>query len=77
VLCTYDHARMAKRIVLAVLWGLATWTWVSMAHVFLGIPEFGMLAGAVTAAAITASGIHFRNNRFHAGHDSRRLAGQR
>jgi hypothetical protein len=43
---------MGKRVLAAVLWGLAVWTWVSMAHAFLGIPELGMLAGLATAAII-------------------------
>jgi hypothetical protein len=68
---------MAKRMVLSVLWGLATWTWVSMAHAFLGIPEFGMLAGAVTAAAIVATGLHIRSPRTRVPHSSHGLAGQR
>lgn len=68
---------MAKRIVLAVLWGLATWTWVSMAHAFLGIPEFGMLAGVVMAAAIVASGLHIRSLRTRVQHPSSGLARQR
>ena len=52
-----EHGLMGKRVLIAVLWGLAVWTWVSMAHVFLGIPELGMLAGVVTAAAILGRGV--------------------
>lgn len=47
---------MGKRVLAAVLWGLAVWTWVSMAHAFLGIPELGMIAGLVTAAVIVGWG---------------------
>jgi hypothetical protein len=52
---------MGKRVLIAVLWGLAVWTWVSMAHVFLGIPELGMLAGVMTAAFIVGRGVLLRN----------------
>jgi hypothetical protein len=48
---------MGKRVLTAVLWGFAVWTWVSMAHVFLGTPEVGMLAGLVTAALIMGRGV--------------------
>ena len=48
---------MGKRISIAVLWGLAAWTWVSMAHVFLGLPDAGVLAGLMTAAAIGVRGV--------------------
>ena len=47
---------MGKRISLAILWGLAIWVWVSMAHAFLGIPELGPLAGPIVAAAILIRG---------------------
>src|SRR5439155_22151156 len=50
------HVPMGKRVLAAVLWGLAVWTWVSMAHAFLGIPELGMLAGLATAAVIVGWG---------------------
>jgi len=48
---------MGKRVLAAVLWGLAVWTWVSMAHAFLGIPELGMLAGLATAGVIVGRGL--------------------
>jgi hypothetical protein len=48
---------MGKRISIAVLWGFAVWTWVSMAQVFLGLPNIGMLAGFVITAAIVFRGI--------------------
>jgi hypothetical protein len=51
-----EHVPMRKRVLAAVLWGLAVWTWVSMAHAFLGIPELGMIAGLVTAAVIVGRG---------------------
>jgi hypothetical protein len=47
-----EHSVMGKRISVAVLWGLAVWTWMSMIHVVMGIPDVGFLAGAVTIAAI-------------------------
>ena len=52
-----DHVAMGKRILIAVLWALAVWTWVSIARAFLGIPEMGMLAGAITAAFILGRGL--------------------
>lgn len=48
---------MGKRIAIAVLWGFAVWTWVSMAQVFLGVPDVGVLAGLVTTAAIASRGM--------------------
>jgi hypothetical protein len=48
---------MGKRVLTAVLWGMAIWTWVSMAHVFVGTPDVGMVAGLGTAALIMARGV--------------------
>jgi hypothetical protein len=48
---------MGKRISIAVLWGFAVWTWVSMAQVFLGLPNVGILAGLITTAAIVFRGM--------------------
>jgi len=48
---------MFRRISLSVLWLLAVWTWVNMAHVFLGLPDLGLLAGCIAAAVILARGL--------------------
>jgi hypothetical protein len=47
---------MAKRISLAILWGLATWTWVSIAHTFIGTPDVSALAALIAATAILMRG---------------------
>lgn len=54
---------MGKRIAIAVLWGLAVWTWVSMAQVFLGVPNVGLLAGLLTTAAIVSRGMAWARTR--------------
>lgn len=49
---------MGKRIFVSILWGLAVWTWVSMAHFFVGgMPDIGLLTGVVTAAAVVSRGL--------------------
>lgn len=42
----------AKRLVAAVLWLAALTTWGGMAHVFTGVPDLGLLIGAVAALGI-------------------------
>jgi hypothetical protein len=48
---------MGKYLLLATCWGLATWTWLSMAAFFLPIPDVGLLGGALAAAAILVRAI--------------------
>jgi hypothetical protein len=40
---------MFRRLSLSVLWLLAVWTWVNIAHTFLGFPDLGLLAGLLAA----------------------------
>jgi hypothetical protein len=47
---------MGKRIFISVLWGMTAWTWISMAHVVMGFPDFGLLAGFATAAGFILRG---------------------
>jgi hypothetical protein len=46
---------MAKRILLALLWGTASYVWLGMAHAFLGGPDLSLLGGLVVAAAIVGT----------------------
>jgi hypothetical protein len=49
-----DDVAMGKYLLIATCWGLATWTWLSMAAFFLPIPDVGLIGGGLTAAAILA-----------------------
>ena len=48
---------MGKHLFIATCWGLATWTWLSMAAFFLPIPDLGLVGGGLTAMAIIARAI--------------------
>jgi hypothetical protein len=39
-------------LVLSIVAGYAAWTWASMAHVFLGLPDLGPIVGPTLFAAI-------------------------
>jgi hypothetical protein len=43
---------MSRRFVLSIVAGYAAWTWASMAHVFLGLPDLGPVVGPTLFAAI-------------------------
>jgi hypothetical protein len=43
---------MGKHLLLAICWGLATWTWLSMAAVLLHLPNLGLIGGVLTALGI-------------------------
>lgn len=45
---------MVKRIALAILWSLAAWMWIAIAHVFLGTPDLSLLGGLVALAVVAA-----------------------
>jgi hypothetical protein len=48
---------MGKYLLIATCWGLATWTWLSMAAFLLPIPDVGLIGGGLTAVAILARAI--------------------
>jgi hypothetical protein len=48
---------MGKHLLIATCWGLATWTWLSMAAFFLPIPDLGLIGGGLTALAMLARAI--------------------
>jgi hypothetical protein len=41
-----------RRIVFAVVWGLAVATWASIAHVLFGMPEVGLMLVVATMAFV-------------------------
>lgn len=47
---------MGKHVLMAVLWGFATWTWLSMAAVLLPVPDVGPVVGLIAATAIVFRG---------------------
>jgi hypothetical protein len=52
-----QHARMqtklwVRRIVFAVVWGLAVSTWASIARFFFGAPDVGLILVAATMALV-------------------------
>jgi len=68
---------MGKHLLVATLWGFATWTWLSMAAFFAPIPDLGIVGGIFTAAAILAWS--FRSPRHAAApiNTTRRVADHR
>lgn len=49
---------MWKTLLTAALWGLAVWTWTSMFHVILGIPDLGPYAGLIAAGTTVLWRMH-------------------
>lgn len=43
---------MTRRIILAVVWAYAAWIWTSMAHVLLGIPDFGPAIAVLVGSGV-------------------------
>lgn len=64
-----DDVGMGKYLLIATCWGLATWTWLSMAAVLLPIPNLGLIGGGLTAVAILG---RFVASSSHAAVDSSR-----
>jgi hypothetical protein len=49
-----ENPPMLRSLSLSALWLLAVWTWVNMAHAFLGTPDIGFLAGLLAAGMVFA-----------------------
>ena len=45
---------MTRRILLAVVWAYAAWTWTAIGHVFVSTPDIGPVVGLIIGLAIVA-----------------------
>jgi hypothetical protein len=72
-----EDAFMVKRISLAIVWGLAAWTWVAIAHTFIGTPDLSPLAALLTVVAILVHGSLWTNARRETSTVKRGYASQR
>ncbi|TMB84746.1 MAG: hypothetical protein E6J39_03060 [Chloroflexi bacterium] len=45
---------MTRRILLAVVWAYAAWTWTTIGHVFVSTPDIGPVVALIIGLAIVA-----------------------
>lgn len=58
-----DHVPMARHLLLAVLWGLVAYIWVSMSRLIIGIPDLGGVAAVVAAVLVIGRGYLLNRTR--------------